>query len=245
MLNKKGKKELSYNAQLVVDKNGLIIASDVVRESDDRNQLVPGINQVEENFGQLPEGTIVSADGGFENGPALAELEERGFDLYVLGKGMTKNLKKFAKANFSYDEEKDEYICPEGKILTKRGTSIHFQKQVPSIRYAAELSDCQACPHQQACCKNLKKRSIDTLPQDALFHRIKKKLKTDEGKAIYGLRKQTVERSFGDIKENKKFRGFLLRGLEKVKIEFNLTCLAHNLVMINNLLNKREGLVSC
>ena len=117
---------------------------------------------------------------------------------------------------------------------------MHTQKKVLTTRYATKTSDCKACPHRQACCKKKSSRLISALPQDKLFNRIKEKLQTKEGKAIYGHRKQTVERSFGDIKYNKKFRNFLLRGLEKVKIEFDLTCIAHNLVMINNLLRKRR-----
>ena len=55
------------------------------------------------------------------------------------------------------------------------------------------------------------------------------KMQSDEAKKIYSLRKITVEPSFGNIKQNLGFREFLLRGLEKVKIEMNLISIAHNL----------------
>lgn len=242
MKSKKGRIELSYNAQLTTDKNGFIVANDIVQERDDRNQLLPAIEQVEENYGQLPEGTIITADPGYENGPALAKLEAKGFNLFVPGKNMgpEANPGEFTKANFQYDEEKDQYICPQDKILTNRGKSTHSQYQREMTIYAANFKDCQACPKRQVCCKNQKKRRIHALPEDAMFHMIKKKLQTEEGKEIYAVRKKTVERSFGDIKHNKKFSNFLLRGLEKVKIEFNLVSIAHNLVMINNIMNKRK-----
>lgn len=57
-------------------------------------------------------------------------------------------------------------------------------------------------------------------------------MSTEEGKKVYGLRKITVEHVIGNIKENFGFRGFLLRGLEKVKIELNLMCIVHNLQKI-------------
>ena len=57
-------------------------------------------------------------------------------------------------------------------------------------------------------------------------------MSTDEGKNVYGLRKITVEPVYGNIKENFGFRGFLLRGMNKVKIELNLVCIAHNLQKI-------------
>lgn len=244
MLSKKGRIELSYNAQLVTDKNGFIIANDVVQDREDRNQLVPDINRVEENFGRLRKGTIITADAGFENGVALAELEKRGFDSYVPGKNMNSKPKKFAKANFSYDEKKDEYICPEEKVLKKRGKYVHSQNKRIITIYAANTCDCKNCQHQQECCKKQNKRTIHALPEDTLFHRMRKKLQTKKGKEIYKIRKQTIERSIGDIKHNKKFRNFLLRGLEKVKIELNLTSIAHNLIRINNILNNKTRILA-
>jgi len=54
------------------------------------------------------------------------------------------------------------------------------------------------------------------------------KLRTDEGKAKYAQRKQTVEPVFGIIKHVIGFRQFLLRGLEKVNGEWSLVALAYN-----------------
>ncbi len=48
----------------------------------------------------------------------------------------------------------------------------------------------------------------------------------------YRLRKQTVEPVFGQIKQARGFRQFLLRGLEKVKEEWVLVCMAHNLLKL-------------
>jgi len=54
-------------------------------------------------------------------------------------------------------------------------------------------------------------------------------MKKDESKEVYRLRKCTVEPVIGNIKQNLGFREFLLRGLDKVKIEVNLVSIAHNL----------------
>jgi hypothetical protein len=58
---------------------------------------------------------------------------------------------------------------------------------------------------------------------------MKHRLKTAEGKAKYKLRQQTVEPVFGIIKSVMGFRQFLLRGLEKVGLEWQWVCLAYNL----------------
>jgi hypothetical protein len=58
---------------------------------------------------------------------------------------------------------------------------------------------------------------------------MKYRLKTAEGRAKYKLRQQTVEPVFGIIKSVLGFRQFLLRGLQKVELEWQLVCLAYNL----------------
>lgn len=58
------------------------------------------------------------------------------------------------------------------------------------------------------------------------------KLRTAAGKLLYAARKKIVEPVFGQIKEARGLRGFLLRGLEKVKAEWQLICLTHNLLKI-------------
>lgn len=73
----------------------------------------------------------------------------------------------------------------------------------------------------------------EALPEDATpLEKMKHRLKTQAGKAIYALRKQTVEPVFGIIKSVMGFRQFLLRGLDKVLGEWNLVCLAWNLKRI-------------
>jgi hypothetical protein len=54
------------------------------------------------------------------------------------------------------------------------------------------------------------------------------RLKTPAGKALYKLRQQTIEPVFGIIKSVLGFRQFLLRGLAKVRLEWELVCLAYN-----------------
>jgi transposase len=62
------------------------------------------------------------------------------------------------------------------------------------------------------------------------------KLRTEEGKAIYGLRNHTVETAFGIIKSVMGYREFMLRGLEKVSGEWNLVCLSYNLKRMHRLI---------
>ena len=63
--------------------------------------------------------------------------------------------------------------------------------------------------------------------------RMKKKLRTKAGRAIYAARKSVVEPVFGQIKQARGFRQFLLRGKEKVKGEWALVCLTHNILRLH------------
>lgn len=82
--------------------------------------------------------------------------------------------------------------------------------------------------HHEALAERL--APVPAAPQNpdavtAMTHR----LKTPEGKALYAQRKTTSEPVFGIVKEVMGFRRFLLRGLEAVKGEWRLVCLAFNL----------------
>jgi hypothetical protein len=62
--------------------------------------------------------------------------------------------------------------------------------------------------------------------------RMAAKVRTPEGRALYTRRKVIVEPVFGQIKEARGFRRFLLRGLDRIRGEWCLVCLTHNLLKI-------------
>ncbi|HEQ60483.1 MAG TPA: IS1182 family transposase [Firmicutes bacterium] len=71
------------------------------------------------------------------------------------------------------------------------------------------------------------------IPESAsASERMKRKLRTLKGRATYSKRKAIVEPVFGQIKEVRGFRRFSLRGLEKVRAEWTLICLTHNLLKL-------------
>jgi transposase len=62
--------------------------------------------------------------------------------------------------------------------------------------------------------------------------RMRRKLRTKQGRQRYGLRKELCEPVFGQIKQARGFRQFLLRGKEKVNSEWQLICIGHNLLKL-------------
>ena len=73
-----------------------------------------------------------------------------------------------------------------------------------------------------------RKKSKKTIKDPRLIA-MQEKVRSEEGKRIYRHRKSTVEPVFGIIKEVLGFRQFLLRGLEKVSLEWDLVCTAYNI----------------
>jgi len=72
------------------------------------------------------------------------------------------------------------------------------------------------------------------LPKEATrVDRMRRKLRTKAGKAVYAARKAIVEPVFGQIKQARGFRQFLLRGLDKVRGEWSLVCLTHNILKMH------------
>ena len=65
--------------------------------------------------------------------------------------------------------------------------------------------------------------------------RMTRKVQTKAGAAVYAARKAIVEPVFGQIKQARGFRQFLLRGLEKVQGEWSLVCTTHNILRMYRL----------
>lgn len=80
--------------------------------------------------------------------------------------------------------------------------------------------------------KSVSADEIDSGPELSLRERMKQKLKTEAGRNLYRMRKAIVEPVFGQIKEWRGFRRFSFRGLRKVRAEWKLLCLTHNLLKL-------------
>jgi len=99
---------------------------------------------------------------------------------------------------------------------------------------AYECNRCPFCPAKELCTKS--KRRVITRDKNEIFvEENRKKIMSEEGAKKYQKRMHTVEPVYGNIKFNLGFRQFLLRGIDKVKGEFNLMCVAHNYKKYGNI----------
>jgi transposase len=131
---------------------------------------------------------------------------------------------KAGQGRFECHEADNIFICPHGLVLTMKGES-HDGRRV----YQGSSEVYVECPLQSRCCQSAKGEAgtITTDDKEALRQQLNAKMATEAAKAIYGKRKTIVEPVFGQIK-NSGFRGFSVRGKEKVAGVFSLDCAAHN-----------------
>jgi len=236
MKNKKGKIEFSYNLQIVVESGaGIIVANEVTQDYNDAYQFEPMIEDAEKNIGKLEEGTEVSIDNGYYSGGNIRHANEKGLDLFVPDKGQAQEIKgkkleekPYDRGNFKYDEAEDEFSCPEGEKLV---FSHEYTDKKGRTKRVYKGTACDNCPHKNECTTGkFRTVTIDEYWKDRL--KMKEKMYTEEAKEKYKIRGMIAEKPFGDIKENQGMRTFLTRGVDKVKTESDLVCLAHNLKRI-------------
>lgn len=229
----------TYNAQASVDEDvQVIVAADVTNQPNDKEQLLPMIEQTEQNTG----GSIdtLSADSGYSTPDNLEKLEDYEIDAYIpddiyQSRSRGKEVDPFDKEHFIYDESADVFTCPAGKVL-----KFWYTKREPKAVYRVyRCSQCDSCQHFGQCTKSKNGRSIWRRLVDKKIKAMRSKLDSDVGKAIYAKRRHIVEPVFGHIKAIIGFTGFNLRGLKKVNAEFKLVAIAHNLKKISKYAYKK------
>ena len=96
-----------------------------------------------------------------------------------------------------------------------------------------QCEDCSQCPLKEKCTKAQGNRqNPGQLSFAKMRTRAKDLLLSKQGTVLRKQRSMDVETVFGRIKQDWGFRRFLLRGLEKVKTEWGLLCIAHNLAKL-------------
>jgi len=223
----------SHNGQIAVDdKDQVIVAADVSQNATDHADFKPMVEQVERNLGSLPEEG--SADAGYSSYDNLEFAERKKLDMYMPDNflealdGKEEGEKRYHKSNFRYDEVRDTYICPGGKEL-KRWAEQKREEKPPLIVYRGE--SCRECLVRERFTRG-ETRTVSRDGREPLLEAMRQKLRSEVGKRIYAKRGYTVEPVFGDIKWNGRKPSMDLRGSVKVRGEFSLLCLVHNVKKI-------------
>jgi len=224
----------SYSITTAVDTKSDIITHFQVNEEDNDNRaLIPAIEGSIEKTGMKHK--CVDADSGFfsmGNIEILMGLKQdslipdKRFDVDESGnhsKGM------YDRFYFKYIEDEDIYLCPRGHRLRN---SASFYNNTGRLCYRYEnLPACKDCIDKKECTKG-KCRTITRDANEKIKEEMRDKLRIPENKEIYKMRAHAAESPYGNIKHNLKFRTFMRRGRERVKVEIGLLCMLHNIMKI-------------
>ena len=235
IMGKKGDFDYRYNAQISVDADfQIIVGQHISLNANDKNEVLPALEALKETTGGLPD--MMSLDNGYMSGNNLDALEKNMVDAYIAtDRGEKKNLisldeseRKLTKADFTYHEESNTFKCPGEQTLNL----VRKSKDGAQV-YQGSAEVCAKCPYQSRCCESKKgeARTISTDDKEPLRQAMSAKMAKQASKDIYKQRKVIVEPVFGQLK-NSGFRGFSVRGKEKVAGEFSLLCATHNIKKI-------------
>lgn len=238
-----------YNAQ-IVSNNQVIVALDVTQDENDQNQLKSMTEQLKENIG-IEEKIILTADAGYNKGSNLEyinkeELIDPFISMYDRSEKKNPERNEFHKENFTFDENDKSWTCPSGKRLGFIKKFIRDNKKY--TLYGCTLNNCVFCKSNKSCLKTKAdiKRGYRTIEDDGYVvyrKEMRKKMHNEESKKIYSQRGGIVEPVFGQIKNNRDFTRFKLKGLKKVKGEFTIMAIAHNLGKMMKQLNREMHMV--
>jgi transposase len=225
---------LSYNAQISADAaHGLIVDVTVTQDANDSKQLVPAVNRVEQRLKKKLR--QMAADGGYTTRDNIEQMAERKIDF--LGSMRWENVpsgvtipNQLPPSAFVYDQERNCFLCPEGKTLGYQGRHTKT-KSFTYYRYEAEWRDCQSCARKPECCPDNEKRgrSVARSVESSAVVAFRKKMATEQAQEQYRRRGMVVEFCHAWIKSKLGLRQFHVRGLAKVGTEFLWACLTYNL----------------
>jgi transposase len=230
-----GQLKPGYNIQMGTQ-NQFIIGYSIHQKPTDTSLLIPHLEHLKTHLGHSPENII--ADAGYGSEENYHYLNQHGITAYVKDNDFhyeqTRKYKrnKFKKGKFTYDPQSDTYQCPSGERLyyvkTVNYKTVNGYK---TTRRIYQASHCQKCHFRTECYRGKYNRRIyASFRLDRYRKKARELLESERGKTLRSQRPIEVESVFGQIKHNRHFRRFMLRGLEKVTIEYGLIVLAHNMM---------------
>ena len=223
---------VGYNVQTSVEiQHHLIVAHEVTNLGYDRTQLAKMALQSREAL--AVENIEAIADRGYYKGPEILKCVEAGITPSV-PKTMTSNNKAkglYDKRDFVYVAQDNEYLCPAGKQLIYRHSSLKDGMRIDD--YYASYLTCQQCA-LKAQCTTGKERRVKRWEHEGVLDAMQDRLDRNPGKMKQ--RRCTVEHVFGTLKFWMGSAHFLMKTLKHVSTEVSLHVLAYNLRRVINIL---------
>ena len=243
-----------YNGQALVDsRHQVIVHGEAFGEAQDHHLIPPildGAKQNMEAIGQSGDyfaGKTFTADSNYHDPTNLRKCDEEKLDAYIPDKRFRnrdarfqderrqrrRRVGRFTLADFKYNRDNDEYVCPNGKALRLQVKKAQAHG-VFYRRYVADADECKGCELKARCIRgrNGKCRSLNIpvgrVPGN-LTEAMAAKIDSEKGHKIYSQRIAIVEPVFANIRTHKGMDRFTLRSKAKVNIQWLLYCMIHNI----------------
>jgi hypothetical protein len=236
-----------YTVQTVRDvESPLILAYEVFAQASDAATLPPMLRRSHHLTGRTLAALLV--DSGYVTGMDLAECAAQGVTLYGPWKDNDwrepKTPTRFSKERFTWHRDLDTSTCPAGQLLKRLGRhkrECSGGREVVEWTYRGDAHTCPACPLREQCTTSQTSgRSVPRSEHEDLIIAHRAWMETAEAKAVYRLRGQTIEIVCADVKEHRGLRRFSGHGLARVRTEFALEVLLHNLLVVHRSLRQRS-----
>jgi hypothetical protein len=200
---------LCFSSLLGVDTQCNVITHISAEHSSkkDSRYLIKGTKCVVERLaGMGLKVETILADAGFSSGENYAELNKMGLRSFIPLHGGYKE----KRAGFAYDSESDSYTCSQGQSLN----FVHIGKAggYYKKKYYSKKKICDQCPVRKSCVGKRGFKQIEHTIYRTEYDEMIKRLKSEQGRASYALRMQTVEPVFGTLQQHYGLRWINARG---------------------------------
>jgi hypothetical protein len=167
----------------------------------------------------------VTGDTTYGTVENITAVEDAGIRAYLPLPDFDQRTPYFGKHRFTYDAQRDVYLCPQGTVLTFQ----HPKHTEHVLLYQADAATCNACPIKAQCTESQQGRQVRRDIHEAYLDRVRAYHETEPYKKAMRKRQVWVEPLFAEAKDWHGLRRFRLRGLEKVNGEALLIAAGLNL----------------
>ena len=221
-------RQFAYEAHTACDRKGFVLGVEVtagnVHDSVAWDALY---DQVTSKF---PEVEFVTMDAGYKT-PWIAKktLDDHRIPILPYTRHHYKE-DTYKPWEYEYDPAEDTFTCPQGGVLRHTTTNKEGKRT-----YRSNTKHCRDCKFKDLCGANEKgQKTLTTHIWQEYLDLVEQLRKTERGKEIYAMRKETIERVFADAKEKHAMRYTHHRGLTRVSSWVRLKYAAMNLKKLAN-----------
>ena len=214
-----------YSEHRTVDlKRNVIVNVHIEPANVNDTTPVPTIlDEIESRLGKLPK--YMGLDAGYHYAWVARHLKMKGIQGVIGYRRHTHKTETYGKYRFKYDFDFDTYLCPEHHHLYWKTTTRQGYRQ-----YFCDSKICKQCPRRTECFgQSTTRRMVERHVWQDYLDAADAFAKTPMGKQIYRWRKQTIERSFAEAKENHGLRFARMLGIRNMREQAFLTATVQNI----------------